>query len=133
MRCVSAFAAAGAAAILLVGCSGGTTEQAAPGTVTVTQSPETVTETVTAVAEPVDTPSTAPTGEYPKVVSRTDIDERYVAYNDAPTFVMLAPGVYADMPADGVLGTLADYSSYFGECTAINRYSELYPGGSTRW
>ncbi|MDQ0377943.1 hypothetical protein [Amycolatopsis thermophila] len=47
--------------------------------------------------------------------------------------VMLAPGVYAEPPPDGVLGTLDDYSAYLGNCTAIKRYSELHPGGSTCW
>jgi len=117
---------------VLAGCSG-SSEQAAPTTVTVTQSAETVTETVTATAESADTQPAEPTGEYPKVVPRDEIDDRYVAYNDDTEFVMLAPGVYAEMPADGVLGVLSDYSSYFGECTAIHRYAQQYPGGSTCW
>ncbi len=47
--------------------------------------------------------------------------------------VMLAPGVYAEPSPDGVLGTLDDYSSYLGSCTAIKRYSETHPGGHTCW
>lgn len=132
MRRVLALIAAVAMAVVLAGCSG-STDQATSATVTVTQPPETVTETVTATGEPIDTQTTEPTGEYPKIVSRAQIDERYVAYTDDAEFVMLAPGVYAEMPADGVLGTPSDYSSYFGECTAVNRYAEKYPGGSTCW
>ncbi|WP_340683734.1 hypothetical protein LCL61_35175 [Amycolatopsis coloradensis] len=47
--------------------------------------------------------------------------------------VMLAPGVYAEPSPDGVLGSLDDYSSYLGNCTAIKRYSETHPGGHTCW
>jgi hypothetical protein len=129
VRHVLVLVAVAASAATLAGC-GGSTEQAAPTTVTVTMPAQTLTETVTASAEP---QPAAPVGEFPKIVSRNEIDPRYVTYDDAAEFVMLAPGVYAEIPADGVLGTLSDYSSYFGECTAIHRYSEQYPGGSTCW
>ncbi|NMI01873.1 hypothetical protein [Pseudonocardia acidicola] len=47
--------------------------------------------------------------------------------------VMLAPGVYAEAPPDGVLGTAEDYTSYLGSCTAIKRYVRQHPGGYTCW
>ncbi len=117
-----------AALSFTAGCAGAD-QQTAPATVT--QSAETVTVTVTvpsATTEPAE-----PVGEYPKVVSRSEIDDRYVAYLDGDEFVMLAPGVYSEMPPDGVLGTREDYSAYFGNCTAIERYSQQYPGGHTCW
>lgn len=77
-------------------------------------------------------PSTS-SGEYPKYVKRSEVDYRYTHFMQGDRFVMLAPGVYAEAPPDGQLGTLDDYTSFFGSCTAIKRYSQLHPGGNTCW
>lgn len=77
------------------------------------------------------------TGEYPKKVALSELDYRYAHWlgsgRGTKYAVQLAPGVYAEMPADGNVGTAADYSSYVGSCTSIKRYSAQYPGGSTCW
>ncbi|RSM62897.1 hypothetical protein DMH03_12645 [Amycolatopsis sp. WAC 01376] len=77
--------------------------------------------------------STTQPSEYPKFVPKSKVDKRYTQYVTGDKMVMLAPGVYAEPSPDAVLGTLDDYSSYLGNCTAIKRYSETHPGGHTCW
>src|SRR4051794_28984273 len=59
---------------------------------------------------------------YPRWVAKADVDPRYTHGIQGDRMVMLAPGVYAEAPPDGVLGTAADYTSYRGNCTTIQRY-----------
>jgi hypothetical protein len=115
----------------LVGC-GSSTPAAAPVTETVTKTvtapPSTVTFTVTA------TPA-KPVGEYPKFVDAKSVDRRFTAYTKLTKLVQLAPGVYAEPSATGELGTLEDYTTYFGLCVDTKRYSREHPGtgGGTCW
>ncbi|MEV5298354.1 hypothetical protein [Amycolatopsis methanolica] len=61
------------------------------------------------------------------------MDKRYFSNYSGDKVLMLAPGDYAEAPPDGQLGALDDYTAYRGNCSAIKRYSETRPGGSTCW
>ena len=95
--------------------------------------PPTTRVIVTQAPPTTGTPAPTATSEYPKWVPKSSVDRRYTRYVDGDRMVMLAPGVYAEAPPDGVLGTADDYSAYLGNCTAIKRYSSQHPGGSTCW
>jgi hypothetical protein len=99
---------------------------AAPTTMTTLTTPTLAIKTST-------TASPTPVSEYPKFVPKSKVDSRYSQWITGDRMVMLAPGVYAEAPPDGVLGTSDDYSAYLGSCTAIKRYSETHRGGSTCW
>lgn len=118
------------AALALAGCGNESSAGVASDTTTVTVPASATTVTVTA---PPATTAAATTSEYPKWVAKSEVDPHYTQFIEDDRLVMLAPGVYAEAPADGKLGTREDYSAYLGECTAINRYSEQYPGGHTCW
>ncbi|MFI7115285.1 hypothetical protein [Amycolatopsis sp. NPDC049868] len=123
---------------LLGGFSAGCTESPTATSTATASSSSTTSSTTPALptstskSSPSPTTSTPPS-EYPKFVPKSKVDKRYTQYVDGDKMVMLAPGVYAEPSPDGVLGTLEDYSSYLGNCTAIKRYSETHPGGHTCW
>ncbi|MFE5568916.1 hypothetical protein ACFQ68_28300 [Amycolatopsis japonica] len=104
---------------------------ASPATVVITTTVAPPPVTVTVSASPAS--SAAAQGEYPKFVPKSSVDKRYFSNYSGDKVVMLAPGVYAEAPPDGQLGALDDYTAYRGNCSAIKRYSETRPGGSTCW
>jgi hypothetical protein len=125
-------------ALLLTACAG--SPSAAPPTavrevtISAAAAPTFTTPTLPTLAvKPSTAASPTTTSEYPKFVAKSTVDSRYSQWVKVDRMVMLAPGVYAEAPPDGVLGTLDDYSAYLGSCTAIKRYSETHRGGSTCW
>ncbi|GGU59504.1 hypothetical protein [Lentzea flava] len=95
--------------------------------------PATTTSTTTTFRTTTLPVTTTASSEYPRLVDAAQIDPRFTYYSKLPSLVQLAPGVYAEPPADGNLGSVEDYSSYLGLCVDVNRQAEKYPGGSTCW
>jgi hypothetical protein len=118
-------------ALMATGCAGSpsaapptavrevTISTATPPTFTTPTLPTLAVKTSTAAS-----PATA--GEYPKFVPKSTVDSRYSQWAKGDRMVMLAPGVYSEATPDGVMGTLDDYSTYVGSCTAIKRYTESH-------
>jgi predicted small lipoprotein YifL len=119
----------GIVAVTLAGC-GQTTPTAAPPASTVTQ---TVTAPALTITQTVTIIPAKPAGEFPKFVDAKSVDWRFTAYIKSPRLVQLAPGVYAEPPASGEIGTLDDYTSYFGLCVDTNRYRQAHGGAGTCW
>jgi serine/threonine protein kinase len=81
--------------------------------------------------------ATIPKSEYPKEVSINSVDSRFrlsLGGDRGKTeAVQLAPGIYAERGSSPDLGTLEDYSSYYGLCFDVKQYAKVHPGGYSCW
>jgi serine/threonine protein kinase len=81
--------------------------------------------------------ATIPKSEYPKEVPINSVDSRFrlsLGGDRGKTMVVqLAPGIYSERASSPNLGTLGDYSSYYGLCFDVKQYAKVHPGGYSCW
>jgi serine/threonine protein kinase/GAF domain-containing protein len=81
--------------------------------------------------------ATIPKSEYPKEVSINSVNSRFRSSlggdRGKTVAVQLAPGIYSERGSSPDLGTLEDYSSYYGLCFDVKQYAKVHPGGYSCW
>jgi hypothetical protein len=81
--------------------------------------------------------ATIPRSEYPKEVPINSVDSRFrfsLGSDRGKTVaVQLAPAIYSERGSSPDLGTLDDYSSYYGLCFDVKQYAKVHPGGYSCW